>query len=570
MSSIEQSLNSEKDLEQFYMQCQNNMENKMKNKKMKDLKNQNYTTSSFNDKTNFQGQKVLLYENYKNSSIKKSLIESPENKNNTIIKSSSNDLYNSKHLKDSKIKSVDNTFESTKHSNNIIKKLSNNNNSMKMLNIDLYNKFKTSNPKIQKNHKNNNNYKNKNINILHSSKWKYRPLSNRIYKFNNQSLSSKNIFQNDKNSNLNDKNSEIKNLTKSSSSINISKSGLSLPNDKYYTKNSENEIKKIYSVRNYILNNLDIINKLNEDDEKKKNENDKFRKFYDDNIKFINDKNKKNELLYQQKLINELNDCSFHPKLTKSTIKIINNSKNYEKSINNDDFYKKSIQWKKNHDNKLQNARLKKEKRDFEECYFHPITNPKQHEEVLENLKDKKEDYIYQKNINWLKQKELKKKEEEMENEEKREIEIAKFKNENKFLVDLGNEINKLNPIKNLEFNLSKPKYINTKFEKIRRNSDIRNKNLDERCKWLINKIDPDENFVSYDSFYNKNNFTNSNYYLNNNKNSYNEKINPNYIDNNIEEVNYDFQKDIKNIKTLVSTLKNIISENKAVIKGNS
>ncbi len=562
MSSIEQSLNSEKDLEQFYIQCQTNMQNKMKNKKTQDLKSQNYTSNSSIDITNFQGQKVLLYENYKNSSMKKSLNESPKDKNNIIRKSSSNDLYNSKILKDSKtIKSVDNTFESTKHSNTIKKKLSKNN-SIKMLVTDLYNKFKTSNPDIKRIHKNKNNFRKKNIKILHSSKWKYRPLSGRIYKFNDPSLSSKNIFQNDKNLNLNDKNSEIKNLTKSSSSINISKSGLSLPNDKYYTKNSENEIKKIYSVRYYILNNLDIINKLNEDNEKEKNENDKFRKFYDDNIKYINDKNKKNEFLYKQKLINELKECSFHPKLTKSTMKIINNSKKYEKSINNDDFYKKSIQWKKNHDKKLQNERTKKEKKDFEECYFHPITNPKQHEEVLENLKDKKQDYIYQKNINWLKQKELNKKEEEMENEEKREIEIAKFKNENKFLVDLGNEINKMNLVENLEFNLSRPKFINTKFEQIKRNNDIRNKNLDERCKWLNNKFDPDENFVSYDSFYNKNNFTNTNYYLNN-KNNYSERIN-------FDEFNYDFQKDIKDIKNLISTLKNIISENKSVIKGNS
>ena len=562
MSSIEQSLNSEKDLEQFYIQCQTNMQNKMKNKKTQDLKSQNYTSNSSIDITNFQGQKVLLYENYKNSSMKKSLNESPKDKNNIIRKSSSNDLYNSKILKDSKtIKSVDNTFESTKQSNTIKKKLSKNN-SIKMLATDLYNKFKTSNPDIKRIHKNKNNFRKKNIKILHSSKWKYRPLSGRIYKFNDPSLSSKNIFQNDKNLNLNDKNSEIKNLTKSSSSINISKSGLSLPNDKYYTKNSENEIKKIYSVRYYILNNLDIINKLNEDNEKEKNENDKFRKFYDDNIKYINDKNKKNEFLYKQKLINELKECSFHPKLTKSTMKIINNSKKYEKSINNDDFYKKSIQWKKNHDKKLQNERTKKEKKDFEECYFHPITNPKQHEEVLENLKNKKQDYIYQKNINWLKQKELNKKEEEMENEEKREIEIAKFKNENKFLVDLGNEINKMNLVENLEFNLSRPKFINTKFEQIKRNNDIRNKNLDERCKWLNNKFDPDENFVSYDSFYNKNNFTNTNYYLNN-KNNYSERIN-------FDEFNYDFQKDIKDIKNLISTLKNIISENKSVIKGNS
>ena len=562
MSSIEQSLNSEKDLEQFYIQCQTNMKNKMKNKKTQDLKSQNYTSNSSIDITNFQGQKVLLYENYKNSSMKKSLNESPKDKNNIIRKSSSNDLYNSKILKDSKtIKSVDNTFESTKHSNTIKKKLSKNN-SIKMLATDLYNKFKTSNPDIKRIHKNKNNFRKKNIKILHSSKWKYRPLSGRIYKFNDPSLSSKNIFQNDKNLNLNDKNSEIKNLTKSSSSINISKSGLSLPNDKYYTKNSENEIKKIYSVRYYILNNLDIINKLNEDNEKEKNENDKFRKFYDDNIKYINDKNKKNEFLYKQKLINELKECSFHPKLTKSTMKIINNSKKYEKSINNDDFYKKSIQWKKNHDKKLQNERTKKEKKDFEECYFHPITNPKQHEEVLENLKNKKQDYIYQKNINWLKQKELNKKEEEMENEEKREIEIAKFKNENKFLVDLGNEINKMNLVENLEFNLSRPKFINTKFEQIKRNNDIRNKTLDERCKWLNNKFDPDENFVSYDSFYNKNNFTNTNYYLNN-KNNYSERIN-------FDEFNYDFQKDIKDIKNLISTLKNIISENKSVIKGNS
>ena len=562
MSSIEQSLNSEKDLEQFYIQCQTNMQNKMKNKKTQDLKSQNYTSNSSIDITNFQGQKVLLYENYKNSSMKKSLNESPKDKNNIIRKSSSNDLYNSKILKDSKtIKSVDNTFESTKQSNTIKKKLSKNN-SIKMLATDLYNKFKTSNPDIKRIHKNKNNFRKKNIKILHSSKWKYRPLSGRIYKFNDPSLSSKNIFQNDKNLNLNDKNSEIKNLTKSSSSINISKSGLSLPNDKYYTKNSENEIKKIYSVRYYILNNLDIINKLNEDNEKEKNENDKFRKFYDDNIKYINDKNKKNEFLYKQKLINELKECSFHPKLTKSTMKIINNSKKYEKSINNDDFYKKSIQWKKNHDKKLQNERTKKEKKDFEECYFHPITNPKQHEEVLENLKNKKQDYIYQKNINWLKQKELNKKEEEMENEEKREIEIAKFKNENKFLVDLGNEINKMNLVENLEFNLSRPKFINTKFEQIKRNNDIRNKTLDERCKWLNNKFDPDENFVSYDSFYNKNNFTNTNYYLNN-KNNYSERIN-------FDEFNYDFQKDIKDIKNLISTLKNIISENKSVIKGNS
>ena len=227
------------------------------------------------------------------------------------------------------------------------------------------------------------------------------------------------------------------------------------------------------------------------------------------------------------------------------------------KAKKNDDFYKKSILWKKNHDKELQNARTKKEKKDFEECYFHPLTNIKQHEEVLENLKDKSEDYIYEKNIKWLKQRELNKKKGEMEKEEKREIEIEKFKNENKFLVNLGNEINKLNPTENLEFNLSKPKYINTKYAKNKFN-DVRNKSLDERCKWLKTKFDPDENFISYDKYLTINNDLNINS-LKKAKNKIEEH----------SDMSYNFNKEIKNIKSLISTLKNLLFENKNVIKDN-
>ena len=144
-----------------------------------------------------------------------------------------------------------------------------------------------------------------------------------------------------------------------------------------------------------------------------------------------------------------------------------------------------------------------------------------------------------------------------MEKEEKREIEIEKFKNENKFLVNLGNEINKLNPTENLEFNLSKPKYINTKYAKNKFN-DVRNKSLDERCKWLKTKFDPDENFISYDKYLTINNDLNINS-LKKAKNKIEEH----------SDMSYNFNKEIKNIKCLISTLKNLLSENKNVIKDN-
>ena len=555
MSSKEESLNSEKELEQFYEERQSNMEEKIKNKNIKNLKNlNNNITNSSIDMTNFPRNKVLLYENYKNSSIKRSFVISPKsNKLNT-----SNELCNYKNLKDSKTM-IDNTFDSSKNSNYIKRKLSKNN-SMQKLNSTLYNKFRTSNL-INTNIKMNKNNDSPKFQILHSSKWKYRPLSNRVYKLNKPSLSTKNIFEDDSNfknnNNIKEKNLDNRNLTKSSSSINLTKSGLSLPNEKYFPKNSENEISRIYTLRNYILNNLDDINKLNEDEDNiKNNTNDHLRKFYDNNMKFLNNKNKRNKLLYEKKIFDELSECSFHPKLTQSTVNLIEKT-NYVKSKKNDDFYKKSILWKKNHDKELQNARTKKEKKDFEECYFHPLTNIKQHEEVLENLKDKSEDYIYEKNIKWLKQRELNKKKGEMEKEEKREIEIEKFKNENKFLVNLGNEINKLNPTENLEFNLSKPKYINTKYAKNKFN-DVRNKSLDERCKWLKTKFDPDENFISYDKYLTINNDLNTNS-LKKDKNKIEEH----------SDINYNFNKEIKNIKSLISTLKNLLSENKNVIKDN-
>ena len=556
MSSKEESLNSEKELEQFYEERQSNMEEKIKNKNIKNLKNlNNNITNSSIDMTNFPRNKVLLYENYKNSSIKRSFVISPKSNK---LNSTSNELCNYKNLKDSKTM-IDNTFDSSKNSNYIKRKLSKNN-SMQKLNSTLYNKFRTSNL-INTNIKMNKNNDSPKFQILHSSKWKYRPLSNRVYKLNKPSLSTKNIFEDDSNfknnNNIKEKNLDNRNLTKSSSSINLTKSGLSLPNEKYFPKNSENEISRIYTLRNYILNNLDDINKLNEDEDNiKNNTNDHLRKFYDNNMKFLNNKNKRNKLLYEKKIFDELSECSFHPKLTQSTVNLIEKT-NYVKSKKNDDFYKKSILWKKNHDKELQNARTKKEKKDFEECYFHPLTNIKQHEEVLENLKDKSEDYIYEKNIKWLKQRELNKKKGEMEKEEKREIEIEKFKNENKFLVNLGNEINKLNPTENLEFNLSKPKYINTKYAKNKFN-DVRNKSLDERCKWLKTKFDPDENFISYDKYLTINNDLNTNS-LKKAKNKIEEH----------SDMNYNFNKEIKNIKSLISTLKNLLSENKNVIKDN-
>ena len=174
----------------------------------------------------------------------------------------------------------------------------------------------------------------------HSNKWVYKSLSNRKM----------NIVKNDYNffNNNKEKTNNSNSINNNFSRSNISLLSNSSKNDKY--------LNDIYKTRNYIIENYKgnyskLDDSLSYDNiynvKNTKSKEDLFDEFYNNNISFLLEKNIKNKKLYQQKLNDELKECTFKPKLINSTqnlLKIIN----YPFSKTNDDIYKKNIKWLKN------------------------------------------------------------------------------------------------------------------------------------------------------------------------------------------------------------------------------
>ena len=234
----------------------------------------------------------------------------------------------------------------------------------------------------------------------HSNKWVYKSLSNRKMNI----VKNNYYFINNNKEKTNNSNSINNNFSRS----NISLLSNSSKNDKY--------LNDIYKTRNYIIENYKgnyskLDDSLSYDNifnvKNTKSKEDLFDEFYNNNISFLLEKNIKNKKLYQQKLNDELKECTFKPKLINSTqnlLKIIN----YPFSKNNDDIYKKNIKWLKNKNKILLEKKLILDQKNYEECHFN---NKNKYNKTCNNSslnKNKDKDYIFKKNIKWLNDKKIK------------------------------------------------------------------------------------------------------------------------------------------------------------------
>ena len=75
-------------------------------------------------------------------------------------------------------------------------------------------------------------------------------------------------------------------------------------------------------------------------------------------------------------------------------------------------------------------------KKSFEECRFYPKTNKNIHERVIEEMKNKRDDYIYQKNLKWLKDVRENRKKGNLERLEMLRAEQEQFKMKNQEVIN--------------------------------------------------------------------------------------------------------------------------------------
>ena len=153
------------------------------------------------------------------------------------------------------------------------------------------------------------------------------------------------------------------------------------------------------------------------------------------------------KLLKQSINRKETEECSFSPNLSESNLF-------KSSSRNKSDFYNKNIEWKKKINKSLNNLLISIDKKTYEECSFRPKTN---NILSLNNNKINKPDFVYKKNVIWMKKVNEKKKKLTLEKMEEIKLEIEKIQKENKLATNFLSEERKLmNPVESLR-NLSKP-----------------------------------------------------------------------------------------------------------------
>ena len=503
----------EEDLEKFYEEKQSLMELKLSQDKNKarqhsipNSRRQSQTEPSSSKNGVSSSDKVITYSQYQQE--KMNYTARNQNKFNPLFSSHNSTISanNEKTKKNQKAKNL-NYFRKNNSAQNIFGKKNEITSTYKKKNSKKTSTVASSNQTIDTG----------DIKKLNNDNWQYKPLSNRIISLQ-PSLP---------HSTKGKDNCSVASSMNQEYNLNLNKSTQSLINESSY---KTNDMKQLYTNRKHLLNTFYI---------KKKTKDESFKEFYDNNISFVSQKNEKNEKLLIEKIDNELKQCTFKPMLSESTKKIINKSIEYnvnDKQKDGNYFYDKNIKWKRKRDQQLQKAMTLSQKKKFEECYFHPVSNIQQYEEVINNLKGKEDDYIYHKNLEWLAMKKINQKKGEMEQIEKRKQEKEQFKKANSFLVELGKAQNNLTPKENLELNLAKPKYYNTK-----RSHSVRTKQ-NYRAQWLEKKLDNDRYYVPYDKI----------------SQQKNHKDNFNVIN---------VKKELNDIKMMIASLKKVLSVNKVIVK---
>lgn len=159
-------------------------------------------------------------------------------------------------------------------------------------------------------------------------------------------------------------------------------------------ENYADEIRQIYVKRRATKSNNSII----EGDSSKDNK-ENTSEFYKRNVLWKKDIFNKSMQLKEVIENKKMEECSFTPKVTKASRKILSKSLNHA-HYDTDDFYSKNMKWKQQVEKFKQNQHLLNERKQYEECLFQPMTNRKGLDPLVGAVTG---DYIYKKNIDWLK-----------------------------------------------------------------------------------------------------------------------------------------------------------------------
>lgn len=161
-----------------------------------------------------------------------------------------------------------------------------------------------------------------------------------------------------------------------------------------HDENLTEDIKSIYVKRRATKSICDM--NIIENNTKKR-----FEEMYLRNMKWKKSVNQKSLQLKELFETEEMKKCSFSPKLNTNNSRILSKSMN---EVGGKDFYSKNLKWKEGVENFIKNQHLVNERKQYEECVFQPVINKKIIKETIDTEYEKKgNDYIYQKNMKWLK-----------------------------------------------------------------------------------------------------------------------------------------------------------------------
>jgi hypothetical protein len=156
-------------------------------------------------------------------------------------------------------------------------------------------------------------------------------------------------------------------------------------------QNYEDEYKQIYVKRRATRTNT--------------NNEERKQKFFDDlyhrNINWKKNIVDKFSSLKEEMAEEELKKCSFTPKLSRSSEKILSKSMTYA-NYDKEDFYNKNIKWKQQVEKFKQTQHLINERKEYEECFFQPVIKKTLLTETSDNTTKRDQDHIYKKNMEWL------------------------------------------------------------------------------------------------------------------------------------------------------------------------
>ena len=172
--------------------------------------------------------------------------------------------------------------------------------------------------------------------------------------------------------------------TQTDNNTSIASSNLSrIQNTSVINENYKNDIQTIYEKRrNYF-------------DSKNKNNDRRYSttEIYERSKQYKEKTKEKNKRLKESLEKKELDECSFRPKITDKSSRILNDSISYREYNSTEDFYKKNLEWKAKKDQSVQERLNTIEKQKYEECSFQPnANNHMRHKEIINELKGKKND----------------------------------------------------------------------------------------------------------------------------------------------------------------------------------